>query len=78
MFGFLFAILAAICPGDANGDNRVSIMDFSLAVGNFGKAVEPGTGGDVTRNGFVTILDFAMIGQNYGKICIALPHVATD
>lgn len=56
--------------GDANQDNFVTILDFSLLAGSFGKC--DGTAGfdgraDFNEDGCVTILDFSLFANNFGQ-----------
>lgn len=78
MFGFLFALLTLICPGDANGDNQVNILDLSVQAAHYWQTVEPGTNGDVNRDGTVNMLDLVLTASHYQSVCIPIPQLATD
>jgi hypothetical protein len=56
-------------PGDINSDGKVSALDLSLLLSNFGKS---GTGLsnpaiDLNKDGSVTIIDLSILLSNYGK-----------
>lgn len=60
----------ALREGDADGDNYVTIVDFSLLRTSFGKC--PGLVGcdvrtDFDQDEYVTILDFSLLRQNFGR-----------
>lgn len=78
MFNLLLAILSFLCPGDANGDNVVNILDLSVEAAHLWQTVEPGTNGDVTGDGVVTIADITLTGAHYGNICLVVPGVSQD
>jgi hypothetical protein len=59
-----------LLEGDANDDGRISIHDFGLLVGSFGKttgAAEFDPRADFDRNGGVNISDFGLLAVNFGK-----------
>lgn len=72
--GLQFDLLA----GDIDGDNIVSILDYLLLSGNFGKSsadsdwMTPGANGippmecDIDGDGSVSILDYLLISENFG------------
>jgi len=78
MFGFLFALLALVCPGDANGDHVVNVLDMSAVSGHYGQVVEPWSPGDANGDGVVNILDLVLASHNYGRICVTAPGLASD
>jgi hypothetical protein len=56
--------------GDANDDNYVTLVDFSILVTTFGLAEgDPGFDGraDFNEDGFVTLLDFSLLASNFGQ-----------
>ena len=63
--------LGTLKEGDANNDNVVSILDFSVLATKFGKCA--GTGGyddrpDFNEDDCVTILDFSSLASNFGQM----------
>jgi hypothetical protein len=52
--------------GDLDFDGHVTIFDYNILVGNFGKS---GTGlqGDIDGNGLVDIFDYNLIVENFGR-----------
>ena len=62
---FAFRVLA----GDATGDGRVTIEDFTRLRAGFGRTGEPGSlfaDGDFDYDGRVTLADFALLRRNFG------------
>ena len=62
--------LGALHEGDANNDNYVTLIDFSILVSSFGKC--SGTIGfdaraDFNNDGCVTLLDFSLLVTNFGQ-----------
>jgi hypothetical protein len=60
------------CPGDINGDDLVTLDDFTILASNFGGG--PGllrTDGDLTGDGFVDLADFTVLATNFGADCTA-------
>lgn len=51
--------------GDVDGDNEITIGDYSIMSANFGTA---GPDGDVNGDGEVSIGDFAIISANFGFV----------
>ena len=61
--------------GDANDDNLVSILDFSLLSGAFGTQVGDArydARTDFNADTYVTILDFSLLASNFGQMGEAL------
>jgi hypothetical protein len=63
--------LGTLKEGDANNDNVVSILDFSVLATTFGRCV--GGGGyddrpDFNEDDCVTILDFSALASNFGQL----------
>ncbi len=60
------------CPGDANVDRLVNMLDLSIVLGEFGGT---GTGcfGDITRDGRVDFFDLAGVLGLYGGSCPPAP-----
>lgn len=61
----------ALRQGDANDDDHVTILDFSILAATFGKAA--GAAGyddraDFNGDGQVTILDFSLLAANFGAV----------
>lgn len=52
-------------PGDANGDNAVTIADFSIVGANFNQGGATYDTGDFNLNGTVEIGDFAVLAANF-------------
>lgn len=78
MVGLFLTLLTLICPGDANGDRIVNVLDLSVQAAYYLQTVEPGTHGDVTGDGVVNILDLVLVSHNYGRICVTAPGLAND
>jgi hypothetical protein len=62
--------MGKLLEGDANDDNCVTILDFSILPGTFGKCegdpdFDPRA--DFNQDGCVTILDFSLLATNFGK-----------
>ena len=66
------------CPGDANGDNVVNILDLSLTVSNLYKGTAPYQYGDVNGDQIVTMDDLYLERDNYGRVCLPVGGLATD
>lgn len=60
-FGLLY-------EGDANHDNLISILDFSILSATFGKS-QGGydEGADLNGDGCITPLDFSQLASNFGQ-----------
>ena len=61
---------------DINGDDSVTILDFSILASNFGVCwTDPGVtsigleDGDVNGDGCVTLLDFSRLSAEFGQTC---------
>ncbi len=50
--------------GNLNGDNTVSIQDFSLLANTFGQSGQPS---DMNGDGVTNIQDFSLLASNYGQ-----------
>ena len=61
--GVTSVFMGVLLEGDANDDNRVDIVDFSLFRVNFGR---PSATGDFNGDGFVDIEDFSLLRGNFG------------
>lgn len=78
-FGLLY-------EGDADGNNRINILDFSILATAYGKqSGQPGFDprADFNNNGRIEILDFSLLATNYlmqGDIVVTggLPDVAPE
>ena len=55
-----------LLEGDANGDNRVNISDFSILAGGFSPAYDARA--DFNEDGVVSIADFSLLGSNFNMI----------
>lgn len=66
------------CPGDANGDNVVNILDLSLTVSHLYQGTAPYQYGDVNGDQIVTQADLDLEAQNYGRVCLPVGGLATD
>lgn len=53
--------------GDLNGDGRVTIVDLSILLSNFGKIVTANQNGDLNGDRAVNISDVLILLSNYGK-----------
>ena len=63
--------------GDANNDNKVTIVDFSILATTFGKSagdVGYDDRADSNGDGKVTIVDFSLLASNFGTNGDALPE----
>lgn len=68
-----------LLEGDANDDNYVTVLDFSVLSASFSKC--QGTAGFDSRADFnvdscITILDFSLLASNFGKVGQNLPAKA--
>ncbi len=56
--------------GDANNDNYVTLLDFSVLASTYGKA-EGGQGfdgrADFNEDNYITLLDFSLLATNFGR-----------
>lgn len=63
--------LGVLCAGDANNDNFISILDFSILSSSFNlTSDQPGFDPRADFNGdlFISILDFSLLSGNYNKV----------
>ena len=58
-----FTHMGLLRAGDANGDDRIDILDFSLLRAGYGTA-DPRA--DFDNSGLVDILDFSLLRVNFG------------
>lgn len=66
------------CPGDANGDNHVDILDLSLTVSHLYQGTAPYRYGDVDGDQIVTHADIDIEAANYGRMCLPVGGLSTD
>lgn len=66
---FFPGVNPVICPGDANGDGVVNILDLSLTASNLGKGTAPYAYGDVNGDMIVTMADLNLEAAYYGVVC---------
>lgn len=66
------------CPGDANGDNVVNILDLSWTVSHLHMGTAPYQYGDVNGDMIVTQADLDLEAANYGRVCLPVGGLATD
>jgi hypothetical protein len=60
---------ATLLPGDANGDNVVNLLDFSILASAFGSAVgDPAwnAAADFNCDGVVNLTDFGLLAEDFG------------
>lgn len=57
------------CPGDWNGDRRVTTADLSGFLSTFGRTVAPGNPGDYDGSGTVNTQDLSILLGNFGEAC---------
>lgn len=62
-------IRSYLCPGDLDFDQTVSTADLVVMLGNFGLAIQPGTGGDVNADGVVNTADLVAFLDDFGSVC---------
>ncbi len=65
--------------GDANNDNRISVLDFSLLASTFGRSSgSAGYDGRADFNGdsLISLLDFSLLSKNFGRAGAAAPAAA--
>ncbi len=58
-----------VLAGDANGDNFVTLLDFSVLASSFGSSAGDenyNSRADFNRDGYVTLLDFSLLANNFG------------
>jgi len=70
-----------LLEGDANDDNVVTILDFSILASTFGKAeADPDfdARADFNQDGVVTILDFSLLASNFGQGGAPEPSMAAQ
>ena len=58
--------IAAECPGDANSDSSVDVLDLLSVIGSFGTN---GSEGDVNSDGSIDVLDLLEVIGNFGQTC---------
>ena len=58
----------ASCPGDANGDGSVNMLDLSAVIGTFGQT-GPALIGDANLDGVINFADLALVLANLGINC---------
>lgn len=56
-----------IKPGDANGDDLVNEIDYTIWLSHYGQVTSGITNGDFSRNGQVDGVDYIIWLNNYGK-----------
>lgn len=56
-------------PGDADGNGRVDLDDFSVLAVGFGQSVTPGEGADFNTDGVIDLDDFSVLAVNFGVDC---------
>ena len=67
---FAAAALADIpCPGDVNGDGKVTQFDADLVIVAFGTDGSAVPGSDLNGDGVVNIDDFLLVSANFGNDC---------
>ena len=54
------------CPGDANKDNSVDVLDLLEVISSFGTS---NPNGDVNADGNVDVLDLLEVIGNFGQTC---------
>lgn len=59
------SVVAKTC--DFNGDGQVGLVDLSILLTNYGKAVSANTSGDCDGNGQVGLVDLSKLLAGYGK-----------
>lgn len=67
-----------ICPGDANGDMHVDILDLSYTVSHLYMGTAPYQYGDVNGDSIVTQADLDLEAANYGRTCVPVGGLSTD
>lgn len=60
------------CPGDANVDRHVNMLDLSIVLAQFGQC-GPAQFGDITRDGRVDFFDLAGVLGLFGASCAPAP-----
>ena len=63
------AAVGTLLEGDANNDNYVTLVDFSILVNTFGKCIGfigYDARADFNGDGCVTLLDFSLLATNFG------------
>ena len=71
--------LGLLPSGDANNDNQINLLDFSLLSGTFGKSSST-TGydsrADFNNDNIINLLDFSLLAKNFGKAGLASSPLA--
>jgi len=73
--------IGTLREGDANGDNYVTLVDFSVLASTYGKG--SGTSGyddraDFNEDQYVTLLDFSLLASNYGQVGATVVRKSQD
>ncbi|MEM7798666.1 MAG: dockerin type I domain-containing protein [Chloroflexota bacterium] len=68
--------IGPILLGDMNGDNAITIVDFSILSSSFNLSSGEGSfddRADLNRDGVVTAIDFSILAKNFNKVGEELP-----
>ncbi len=66
-----------LLAGDANGDNKIDLMDLVLVAAAYDRSVPPAdVRADLNEDKYIDLLDLVLLGMNYGKAG-AQPWVTT-
>ena len=60
-------LVAALIPGDANGDGTVNSTDFSIMSQHFGQTGTTRASGDFNGDGITNALDFNILATHFGQ-----------
>ncbi|MCL0048335.1 hypothetical protein M1N20_02665 [Dehalococcoidia bacterium] len=62
--------MGTLLEGNANGDQVINMIDFSILAGSFGRHegdVDFTKGADFDRNGAINMIDFSLLAGNFGE-----------
>jgi hypothetical protein len=71
------ATVPELRAGDANGDNFITALDFSILAGTFNlPSTDPGFDirADYNGDGFITALDFSLLASNFNTAGENIPQ----
>jgi hypothetical protein len=61
------SISAKHTKGDVNNDDKITVIDLSILLSNFGRRPAAFQSGDVNGDGVVNVIDLSILLSNYGR-----------